>query len=337
MNDIPADKQPLEIDNVDVSHLRLVDLAALADQAKPFFDWVEDAFRRFLNTLDTLDTILRNATREQIQAAIAYCYGGAETAALPLLFDGIGRSYGHAQACYYFFSWIVRDAPQQRLGPLIARIARSSRRRRSDIEPQVLSALIVKYRENLKTFNWDAVREVFIDRLEGSRRSIRGREKEVVARTALLFAVQNFYSQHEAYGIYSQVVLAEGQIAVGNETFDVSAKLMNADGHTVRRVLMPVKTRETEGGGHAHLFTRDITSAMSTTKKLAPEDFLVVVIVARNWSAREAETVRELSDHAVIFDLDPNRFVDLGDAEQQRLNRFVEQVLLGEIEPKDTG
>jgi hypothetical protein len=31
----------LVIAGVDISHIRLVDLAGLADRAKPFYDWIE--------------------------------------------------------------------------------------------------------------------------------------------------------------------------------------------------------------------------------------------------------------------------------------------------------
>lgn len=97
---------------------------------------------------------------------------------------------------------------------------------------------------------------------------------------------------------------------------------------------MPIKTRETEGGGHAHLFTRDVMGALNAVQAEGSADFLIVVIVARNWAAREAENIRERVDHAAIFDLSPNEFSEFGDVEQKRLNGFIARVLDGTVNPK---
>lgn len=119
------------------------------------------------------------------------------------------------------------------------------------MEAEALAALIYKYRGNVKTFAWQAIREVIIDRLEGSRRSIKGHEKETVVRTALLIAIQTFFEKRGNYGMYAGVELADKEIMFGNETFDVSVNLIDAQGNSARRILVPIKTRETEGGGHA--------------------------------------------------------------------------------------
>ncbi|MDZ4771091.1 MAG: hypothetical protein SGJ24_18380 [Chloroflexota bacterium] len=112
----------LIIAGVDITHHRLIDLARLADQAKPFYQWVENRFQAVLSVNLTLEEHLLTSTREQLASAIADCYRPQSVSDLPLLFDGIGRSYPHTKACYYFFSWLIRDAPQQRLAPLIQRI-----------------------------------------------------------------------------------------------------------------------------------------------------------------------------------------------------------------------
>jgi len=232
------------------------------------------------------------------------------------------------------FSWLIRDAPQQRLGPLIQRIIRSAKKGRPGAEADALSALIYKYRGNVKTFAWQAIREVIIDRLEGSRRSIKGHEKEAVVRTALLTAIQAFFEKNGSYGKYARIELADREVMIGNETFDVSVNLMDAQGNRVRRILVPIKTRETEGGGHAHLFTRDIKSAMSAAKLDNANDFLIAVIVAKNWSEREKENIRNWADHAAIFDLSPNEFTEFSNEEQGKLSSFVASLLKGQISPK---
>jgi len=183
------------LDGVDISHARLLDLTRLADQAKPFYDWIEGAFQNHTRTRQSLEEILLTLDKAEIAAGISICYFPTiEVASVPILFDGIGRSYAHQKACYYFFSWLVRDAPKQRLEPLLQRVVRASKRRRVDVEVEALAALIYKYRGILKTFSWEAVREVVIDRLEGSRRSIVGHEREAVVRTAVITAFQSYYA-----------------------------------------------------------------------------------------------------------------------------------------------
>lgn len=324
----------LIIEGVDITHSRLVELTNLADQAEAFYDWVEDKFQSKLSRTESLDEILRLASQAGIKRAIADCYTATQAEGLPLLFDGVGRSYPHARACYYFFSWLIRDAPQQRLGPLIGRMVRNSKRRRSEIEIDVLAALICKYRSNVRTFSWEAVREVIIDRLEGSRRSIRGHEKEAVVRTALLTAFQSYFAAHSDYGIFAGVEITDRQVMIGNESFDVSANLLDRSGQCIRRILAPIKTRETEGGGHSHLFTRDIRSAINAARRDNADDYLIVIIVARNWSHREAEVLREQVDHVAIFDLSPGEWSSFSDDEQERLNSFIASVLDGSVLPK---
>ena len=325
----------LIVDGVDISHSRLVELMKLADQSKLFYQWVEVQFQTTLASAEPLNTILQTANGGDIKAAIENCYFADRSKTdIPRLFDGVGRSYPHTKACYYFFSWIIRDAPQQRLAPLIQRIVRNSGRNRTLVEIDVLATLISKYRQNVKTFAWEAIREVIVDRLEGSRRSIKGHEKEAIVRVALLAAFQEYFRTYSSYGQFAGVEVVDKQIMVGNESFDVSVNLLDIHGECIQRLLVPIKTRETEGGGHSHLFTRDVISAINAARYDNQNDFLIVVIVAKNWSAREANNIREIVDHAAIFDLSPNEFSEFGNAEQERLNRFIESLLNDAILPK---
>lgn len=324
----------LIISGVDITHSRLVELTKLADQAKPFYNWIESRFQKSLSRKASLDEILRTASKDEIQQAILACYSAAGEKNVPFLFDGVGRSYPHVKACYYMFSWLIRDAPQQRLSPLIQRITKTSKKSKTEAETEALAELFFKYRPNVKTFEWKAIREVLIDRLEGSRRSIRGHEKEAIVRTAVLVSIQTFFEENGNYGVYSRVELMDKQVTIGNETYDVSVNLMDDHGQPVQRILIPIKTRETEGGGHAHLFTRDIKSAMNAAKFDNASDYMVAVIVAKNWSEREKENIRQMVEHAAVFDLSPNEFVEFGDEEQEKLNLFMKSLLGGKITPK---
>ena len=55
----------LIIAGIDISHIRLVDLTRLAEQAKPFYEWVEGQFQKVLLTTDSLDQMVRTATEPQ--------------------------------------------------------------------------------------------------------------------------------------------------------------------------------------------------------------------------------------------------------------------------------
>lgn len=128
--------------------------------------------------------------------------------------------------------------------------------------------------------------------------------------------------------------LIDKQVSIGNETYDVSVNLITGDRVSTQRILIPIKTRETEGGGYAHLFTRDIKSAMNTAKNANPDDYLIAVIVAKNWSEREKDNIRKMVDHAAIFDLSPNEFSEFSDEEQVKLDVFIASLLSGKITPK---
>src|SRR6266496_932943 len=111
-------------DNVDVGHSRLVDLFKLADLAKPYYDWVEEKFRQILQNNRSLSENLMTASEGDVQRSIHAVFAAALTPSKPVpkLFDGIGREYDAMKACYFFFAWLCRDAPQQRLEPIVRRL-----------------------------------------------------------------------------------------------------------------------------------------------------------------------------------------------------------------------
>lgn len=321
----------LFIAGVDISHQRLGDLARLADQAKPFYDWVEKVFQQTLRTNKTLNQILNSASLQNIESAIFTCYSKYED--LPLLFDGIGRPYSHRKSCYYFFSWLVRDAPQQRLSPLIQRMSNQDNRERYLLEIASISSLIVTYRSILKTFEWQAIREVIIDRLEGSRRSIKGHERETIVRTAILQAIQSFYDAHKNYGVFSHIDISANQVLIEQDTYDVVISLFK-NNDIISRIFVPVKTRETEGGGHAHLFSRDIRSAIQTVKRLNQKNFLLLIIIAQNWSAKEQANLDDELDQLIVLKKSPNDFLSFDKEAQSSLENFIHAILSGIRLPK---
>jgi hypothetical protein len=319
----------LIVHKVDVSHARLVELAKLADQARPFYDWVENKIKIQTGSHKDLNEILYNLSEDQLKLALLACINSTDESK-PFLFDGIGRVYQHPKACFYFFAWIIRDAPQQRLAPLISRMRSLDTVSKLDAEVDTLAKLIFEYRDNVKSFSWVTVREVFIDRLEGSRRSINGHALETLCRTALITAFQTYYKTHSNYGIYKTIDIADSQVKLGIHTFDLSVKLV-LDGKNERLLLIPIKTRETEGGGHAHLFSRDVVTAVTETREIVADSVICLIIIAKNWSPREIESIEGLIDTVFHFDVNPNIFSGFDDGNQVKLNLFIQEILDGKI------
>jgi hypothetical protein len=313
---------------VNIAHYRLIELTALADQAKPFYDWVEKHARRVTGSHRPLNEILLNSSKAEIEAIITACYRD-DRDEKPFLFDGIGRVYPHTKACFYFFAWMIRDAPQQRLSPLIGRMLKSEKVSRLSAQTGALAELIFEYRTIVRSFEWQAVREVVIDRLEGSRRSISGHRLEANVRTGLITAIQHYYSIYGDYGRFRRVEIADRQVKIGRHTVDVSADLIPRAGSQKTRLLIPVKTRETEGGGHSHLFTRDIVTAISDIKAEVGAYHMAAVIVAENWSASELTTIDDQIDMVFHFNISPNQFVGFDEESQVKFNKYIEAVLGG--------
>jgi hypothetical protein len=313
------------VHQVNVAHYRLIELSRLADQAKPFYDWIEKIAKQETGYNKSFSEILFKSNKTEIKKIICSCYSNKQDEK-PLLFDGIGRVYEHTKACFYFFAWIIRDAPQQRLSPLIARMQKLDNIKKIIAETDTLVELIYQYRNVVKTFDWQTVREIIIDRLEGSRRSIKGHGIEASIRTSLIAAIQHYYSINNNYGKFKNPKIAEKQIKIKNHTVDVSATLTNRKLSVEENIFIPIKTRETEGGGHSHIFTRDIKSAITDIKKEFEKSHIIAVIIAENWSLEELKSIGEFVESVFYFNMNPNKFVGFDDESQQKLNKYIEKL-----------
>lgn len=322
------------VHQVNIAHYRLVELSKLADQAKPFYDWVEKVAKRVTGYNKTLSEILFVSDKSQISQIISSCYLNAQEEP-PFLFDGIGRVYKHYKACFYFFAWIIRDAPQQRLVPLVSRMQKLDGIEKMIAETDTLVELIYQYRDIVKTFEWQTIREIIIDRLEGSRRSISGHRIESSVRTSFVAAIQYYYSIFGHFGRFKKIEFADKQTKIGRHTIDVSAQLTPKIMAPVERILIPVKTRETEGGGHSHLFTRDIISAISDIKNDIPNPHIIAVIIAENWSSDELLTIDQSIDMVFHFNMNPNQFFGFDDDSQQKLNKYIDSLFKIKEEQND--
>ncbi len=326
----------LIVHQVNIAHYRLVELTNLVDQARPFYDWIEKHARRISGSHEGLHEILLQCSREELETMITACFLDT-TDEKPFLFDGIGRIYPHAKACFYFLAWMIRDAPQQRLSPLISRMQKVDNVSKMTAEIDSLVELILEYRAIVRNFEWQTVREVVLDRLEGSRRSISGHRVETHVRASLITAIQYYYSIHGNYGSYKKVEIADKQIKIGNHTIDVSVDLIPRTGNTRTRLLMPVKTRETEGGGHSHLFSRDLMTAISDLNRSAANHHVIAVIIAENWSTSEIDTIGASIDLIFHFNMNPNSFIGFDKDAQIKLNRYISSILGGGNVESDRG
>jgi hypothetical protein len=197
---------------------------------------------------------------------------------------------------------------------------------RREAEIDALVELIVEYRPIVKSFEWTAIREIVVDRLEGSRRSISGHRIETLVRTALIMAVQHYYTIYDSYGLFKEIKIAEKQIKLGKHTIDVSIELTPKNGNDIVHLLIPVKTRETEGGGHSHLFTRDLITAISDIKQNLVYCHTIVIIIAENWSESEITTIDCEIDLVFYFNMNPNKFYGFDEESQVRLNKYIESI-----------
>lgn len=98
----------------------------------------------------------------------------------------------------------------------------------------------------------------------------------------------------------SNVMLDDGlvsnrEVRIGGETYDVRA--VGSRG----TILLPVKTRETMGGGHALLFTRDIFKAISVAKENGYG--CLPVVIAEPWTGDLDALSRE---HYIWIQANPN-------------------------------
>jgi hypothetical protein len=318
--------EPLIINGVDFTHARLVDLAKLADQAAPFYAWIETEFQASFHSSAELQELILTASPDELKVAIHRCYEVADVSRIPKLYDGGGVPYKHFEACFFMFAWMARDAAVQRLRPLISQATKGGIRGSKDIEIEVLANLLFHYKSHLKFFDWPVVREVTIQRLEGSRRAKKGSAIEIYTRTALSNAFSFYFKTRKGYGKYRDFEIFEKPLKVNNRTYDVCAKLIEKNGSSTLLVI-PVKTRETQGGGHAHLFSRDIEQANQEILAAHPGSLIAFVIIAQNWSQDEIKNLNLSYEHVFYFNQNPNSFIGFDELKQREMNILIERIL----------
>jgi len=189
--------------------------------------------------------------------------------------------------------------------------------------------LFFEYRNIVKSFAWQAIKEIIIDRLEGSRRSISGHNLEASVRIGFVTAVQTYFAINSNYGNFKKVVIANKQVKIGRHTIDLSIELTNKNNDTIH-LFIPIKTRETEGGGHSHIFTRDVVAAINDITLEDEFARFALVIIAENWSPNELKSIQNKIDVMFHFNMNPNKFLGFDEQSQILLNRYMANLFLGE-------
>jgi hypothetical protein len=265
-------------------NIRLKDLAVITNSNKPFFD----DFISFLKTEKYPSlyefVIEQNSLKAKV---VLQKYLARQLPENINLYDGAGRPYNSNKAKWLMLGWIFRDAPQQRLEGFLKTVpAQSSHERKAEVINQIRQyvADILPERER---WEWWPIAEVIMERLEGSRRAIKGTLFEAIVRRNLqeIFSINNI-----------KIAIEETQIKIGNETYDI--KVSGRKG----TILIPVKTRETMGGGHANLFTRDIYKAITAAQNNGM--MCIPIIIAESWKG-DIQTLG--CQNFIYIDKNPNQ------------------------------
>jgi hypothetical protein len=142
-----------------------------------------------------------------------------------------------------------------------------------------------------ESWSWSAISEIMLARLEGSRRALKGTLFEEVIRRNLSVIFQE---------TALPLTISTREVRIKQETYDV--QVIGANGS----ILLPVKTRETMGGGHAMLFTRDIHKSITVAGE---NGFICVpIIIAESWGG----DLEGLScEHFIYLQFNPNQIAEI--------------------------
>lgn len=291
-----------------VDNLRLQELALIVEKNKPFYN----AFLKFLNNFGYSDVaaFIHDEDSVAARSAIdAYLSHPADT----ILYDGLGRPYTNGKAKWYFLAWLLRDAPAQRLEPLLRTVKGNSLEDKKAELINHLREFVGPLFPSAEKWTWPVVSEIMLARLEGSRRALKGTRFESLVRQLL----------SELF-IAKQINLTVGnkQITLADETYDVQVVSKNS------KILIPVKTRETMGGGHANLFTRDIFKSISVAQE---NGYLCIpVVIAESWGG-DLNSLK--CEHLVYVQANPNQLDQIAPrlaSEFEQLinvwNKFAEEI-----------
>lgn len=270
-----------------VENIRLGELVLIANKNKEIFDY----FLSFLqeNGVPSLHNFIN--LDEETGLDILNRFFELDIPSNIFLYDGVYSPYNKSKAKWFLIGWILRDAPAQRLQPILKTISGANSNQQKSKLLNIIRMHCAQIFPEPSSWEWTPIREVFIDRLEGSRRAKKGALFEVIVRELLTEIIST-----------NKLTLNvnKSEIKLENETYDVSVV------GSTKTLLIPVKTRETMGGGHAHIFTRDIRESISRAVSAGYEVF--PIIIAESWSGdiSDLDTV-----NTIMLSMNPNQIEDI--------------------------
>lgn len=221
------------------------------------------------------------------------------------LYDGVFRPFANQKARWYFLSWLFRDAPAQRLSPLVPSLPGTNLTERRANLLNTIRKHVAPLFPTDESWEWPAVSEVLLARLEGSRRALKGTLFEGIVRRLLV----DIFHRHNI-----GLKVGVGETRIEDETYDV--QIVGSQ----QTILMPVKTRETMGGGHALLFTRDIHKSISVATSRGYS--CIPVVIAESWGGNLNDLA---SDHFVYIQRNPNQIREIEPLLQSKLEDLLPQ------------
>ena len=243
-------------------NLRLRELVAIVQENRRFYeDFV--GFLEQEGYASILEFIQEPSDEKATQAINRYLNRHSEVN----LYDGLLRPYSNSRAKWYFLAWLLRDAATQRLQPLLKTVPGNTPIERQTYLLNEVRRFVAPLFPQAENWEWPAISEVMLSRLEGSRRALKGNLFESLVRRELEDLIKSRQLRLEVH---------RTQVKIDDETYDVQIRGKNGT------LLIPVKTRETMGGGHALLFTRDIyKSILVATEKGYT---CVPIVIAESWT-----------------------------------------------------
>lgn len=280
-----------------LENLRLKELVLVNNKNKLIFE----EFVAFLNSYgyeNIYEFVNEKEEKRVFDVIHAYFHHGFSNR----LFDGIARPYTETKSKWYLITWVLRDAPQQRLQPILKTIPGKGVERNIILVCNILKFVSPLFPEK-ESWEWPAISEIMIQRLEGSRRSLKGNLFEVMVREQL----KEIFKENDL-----AITVTDKEIRLHEETYDIEIKGKH------ETILMPVKTRETAGGGHSNLFTRDIDKSISIAAKNNYR--CIPVVIAESWNGN-LESL--LCDNHIYMNLNPNQIDKLSPLLKIELEKLI--------------
>lgn len=276
-------------------NLRLAELVAIVQENQAFY---ED-FVHFLQT-EGYNSILAFIQEPVDERAAATLQRYLERKSEVKLYDGVLRPYANGKAKWFFLAWLLRDAATQRLQPLLKSVSGKNDIERKTFLLNEIRKFVAPLFPASESWEWPTISEIMLSRLEGSRRALKGTLFEGIIR-------QIFEELIERHHLLLGVGAAE--IKIHDETYDI--QIIGKNG----TILIPVKTRETMGGGHALLFTRDIYKSIMVAIENGYK--CVPIVIAESWGGDLSVLKSELY---IYIQANPNQIAILKPLLTEKLN-----------------